>query len=70
MSPEVARRGLCLMCKHYENAVVFELCKHPSSRYSVAGKEDFHTIGHMSTVGACRADAVLLDRRPVQKGNE
>jgi hypothetical protein len=56
------------MCVHHEQTALFELCKHAASKYSVGGKEDFHTIGHMSTVGACRVDAVLLDR--TVKGKE
>lgn len=44
-------------CKFYENAVVFELCKHEDSQYSVADKEDFHSIGHMWAVSSCGPDA-------------
>lgn len=34
-------------CEHYRDVAVFELCHHPKSVYSVAGKSDFHTIVHM-----------------------
>ena len=50
----------CHECAHHEPTTVFDLCKHSSSRYSIAGKEDFHTIGHMRSVGACRGEAVLF----------
>lgn len=58
-----ARHAMCRMCKHHEQTALFELCKHPLSLYQVDGREDYHTIGHMSTVGACRSEAVLLDRK-------
>lgn len=40
-------------CKFFKQDPVHELCTHDDSRYSVAGKVDFHTIGHMRTVGTC-----------------
>lgn len=49
----------CLGCAHHEATSVFNLCKHASSQYAVAGKVDFHTIGHMRTVGGCFAQALL-----------
>lgn len=39
----------CKSCAYFEQTTVFELCKHPTSHYAVAGREDFHTIGHMRT---------------------
>lgn len=57
-----ARDAMCRQCKHYQRTALFELCKHPSSQYWIEGRGDFHTIGHMRTIGACGNDAVLLDR--------
>lgn len=37
----------CKGCKFYERTSVFELCKREESQYNVAGRIDFHTIGHM-----------------------
>lgn len=55
---------VCRQCKHYRNAAVFELCQHPKSAYSVAGKSDFHTITYMRQDRfPCGEDAVLLERK-------
>lgn len=48
----------CRECAHHEATAIFDLCKHESSRYSIAGKVDFHTIAHMRGIGACRREAV------------
>lgn len=50
----------CRECEHHQETMVFDLCKRTSSMYSIAGKTDFHTIGHMRTVGGCGKDAVLF----------
>lgn len=50
----------CGECAHHQATAVFDLCKHAQSLYSIAGKADHHTIGHMRTVGACRAEASLF----------
>jgi hypothetical protein len=51
----------CRDCKHYCEAMVFELCGHPSSEYKIAEKVDFHSIGHMRQF-ACK-DGVLFEAR-------
>ena len=55
----------CYECAHCEPTDIFDLCKHSASQYSVAGKRDYHTIGHMRTVGPCRHDAVMFS--PIEK---
>lgn len=46
-------------CEYYRDAGVFELCEHPKSAYSIAGKSDWHTIVHMRThPGLCSEAAV------------
>jgi hypothetical protein len=37
----------CSDCKHYRQTMVFDLCEHSNSTYSVAGRKDQHTAGHM-----------------------
>lgn len=51
----------CYSCIHYEPTALFDLCKHHSSRYSIAGKVDYHTISHMRSAGSCRDGAVLFE---------
>lgn len=48
----------CKSCKAYRNVVVFDLCTRDESRYTVAGKDDFHTVGHMRLY-QCGKDARL-----------
>ena len=57
----------CHECAHYERTPVFELCRHSASSYTIAEKTDFHTIGHMRTVGACRDAAVMFAPIPERR---
>jgi hypothetical protein len=50
----------CHECEHYKSTAVFDLCMHAQSRYSIAGKVDFHTISHMRANGPCRREATLF----------
>lgn len=53
----------CAECKHCESGLVFELCLRDESKYSIAGKDDFHTIGHMrGPRGACGPDGNLYSK--------
>lgn len=45
--PTLTTERSCTGCRHREEGMVFTLCKHPASQYSIAGKMDFHTVGHM-----------------------
>jgi hypothetical protein len=49
----------CLVCKHYTPTQIFELCTAPKSKYTVASKDDFHTISHMR-LHRCGEAAVLF----------
>lgn len=51
----------CEDCVHCRPSMLFTLCMHSASRYSVAGNEDFHTIQHMRDlhVGLCGSDMKL-----------
>lgn len=49
----------CLECEHHKATSIFNLCTEKSSQYAIAGKVDFHTIGHMRTNGGCGAGAAL-----------
>lgn len=55
----------CRSCAHYRETTVFELCMHSAATYSVAGKSDQHTIGHMRTMGTCRHEALYF--APIEK---
>lgn len=37
----------CRDCVYYRETSLFELCDHAASAYTVAGKADVHTVGHM-----------------------
>lgn len=59
--------GRCFSCSLHERTSVFDLCKHAASHYSAGGKSDFHTVGHMRTVGGCGNDARLFSPIDVKK---
>lgn len=63
MNPIDARDAMCRMCKYHERTTLFELCKHHLSKYTADGREGYHTIGHMRTVGPCHTEANLLERK-------
>ncbi len=48
----------CRSCRHFKPTALFDLCMHAASRYLALGEIDYHTIGHMRSIGACRADAM------------
>ena len=52
----------CQDCKHYRTTMVFDLCEHINSRYSVAGKDDQHTTGHMRQ-HSCGPDGKLYEAK-------
>ena len=56
----------CDECEHHKSTAVFELCMHTDSRYSIAGKVDFHTISHMRSIGSCRPEATKFS--PITTG--
>lgn len=51
----------CSGCRHHEVGVIFTLCKHPDSKYSIGGKVDFHTTAHMKNEhrGPCRTNVLF-----------
>lgn len=61
-----ANLNRCRECAHYEEAAIFELCKHSASIYIVAEKGGYHTIGHMRSIGSCRHDAVHFSPLPTR----
>jgi hypothetical protein len=56
----------CRDCEHYAVGMAFELCLHAASRYEIAGKEDWHTIGHQrGPRGTCGEGATHFQRAVV-----
>lgn len=53
----------CRGCKYLQQTAVFDLCKANQSQYSIEGKVDFHTVGHMRTRGACGESARLFEEK-------
>ena len=51
----------CETCQHRLQTALFTLCQHPTSKYNIGGKEDFHTVQHMRDefVGECGAAMAL-----------
>ena len=60
----VADAPNCRDCLHYRETTIFELCMRANATYSVAGKVDQHTVGHMRR-WECGADGRLFEPRKV-----
>ena len=59
---EVTKEKYCQNCLYYEIAALFELCKHEASKYKIAEREDWHTIGHMTNLhGKCSPELSLFE---------
>lgn len=54
----------CRDCLHYRETTIFELCMRANATYSIAGKIDQHTVGHMRR-WECGDDGRLFEPRKV-----
>lgn len=53
-------KSSCKGCKFYKPTDIFELCKHKTSEYFAMGKQDWHTVSHMTSHrGACSENRAL-----------